>query len=55
MGRPRSAFFGGLRAIRHRGHVVLHLLEADRPVVVAAIRERRNSAALDFAERVEGA
>ena len=55
MGRPRSVFFDGLRSIRHRGYVVFYILEADRPVVVAVIQERRNLAALDFAERVEGA
>jgi toxin ParE1/3/4 len=41
--------------IRHRGYVVFYILEADRPVVVAVIHERRNLAALDFAERVKGA
>jgi plasmid stabilization system protein ParE len=54
MGRPRGAFFPGLRSVRHRGYVIFYVIEADRPVVVAVIHERRNLAALDFADRVEG-
>lgn len=54
MGRSRSAFFPGLRSVRHRGYVIFYVLEADRAVVVAVIHERRNLAALDFADRIEG-
>jgi toxin ParE1/3/4 len=54
MGRARSAFFAGLRSIRYRGYVIFYVIEAHRPVVVAVIHERRNLAALDFADRVEG-
>jgi plasmid stabilization system protein ParE len=45
MGRARSAFFAGLRSIRYRGYVVFCVIEADRPVVVAVVHERRNLAA----------
>lgn len=54
MGRPRDALLPGLRSIRYRGYVVFHLIESGRPVVVAVVHERRNFAALDFAERIEG-
>ncbi len=54
MGRPREAFLPGLRSIRHRGYVIFHILEEETPVIVAVIHERRNLAALDFADRIEG-
>lgn len=54
MGRARSALLAGLRSMRHRGYVIFYVLEGDRPVVVAVIHERRNLAALDFADRMEG-
>jgi plasmid stabilization system protein ParE len=54
MGRSRSAFFPGLRSIRYRGYAVFYVIESDRPVVIAVIHERRNLAALDFADRIEG-
>jgi toxin ParE1/3/4 len=54
MGRPRDALLPGLRSIRYRGYIIFYLVEIDRPVVVAVVHERRNFAALDFAERIEG-
>ncbi len=54
MGRSRSAFLPGLRSVRYRGYAVFYLIEAERAVVVAVIHERRNFAALDFADRIEG-
>lgn len=54
MGRSRAALMPGLRSIRHRGSAIFDLPEPDGPVVVAALHERRNLAALDFADRVEG-
>ena len=54
MGRPRDVFFPGLRSVRHRGFAIFYVIEAGRPVVVAVIHERRNLAALDFADRIEG-
>ncbi|HRO12960.1 type II toxin-antitoxin system RelE/ParE family toxin [Amaricoccus sp.] len=54
MGRGRSAFLAGLRSLRHRGYLIFYVIEADRPVVIAVIHERRNLAALDFADRIEG-
>ena len=54
MGRGRSAFLAGLRSVRHRGYVIFDLVQADRPVVIAIVHERRNLAALDFADRIEG-
>jgi toxin ParE1/3/4 len=53
-GRARTAFFAGLRSTRHRGYLIFYILEGDRPVIIAVIHERRNLAALDFADRVEG-
>ena len=53
MGRGRSAFFAGLRSVRHRGYLIFYVIELDRPVVIAVIHERRNLAALDFADRLE--
>ena len=54
MGRSRSAFLPGLRSIRFRGHAIFYLIEVDLPVIVAVLHERRNHAALDFADRIEG-
>ncbi len=54
MGRPRDVFLHGLRSIRHRGYVIFYRLEERQPVVVAVLHERRNLAALDFADRMEG-
>jgi toxin ParE1/3/4 len=54
MGRPRDVFAPGLRSVRHRGHVIFYLIEDASPVVVAVLHERRNHAALDFADRIEG-
>lgn len=53
-GRSRSAFLPGLRSVRHRGYAIFHVIEDGRPVVVAVIHERRNLAALDYADRIEG-
>lgn len=53
MGRPRDVFAPGLRSVRHRGYVIFYILEQDDPVVVAVLHERRNHAALDFADRIE--
>jgi toxin ParE1/3/4 len=54
MGRPRDVFLPGLRSVRHRGFAIFYVIETGRPVVVAVIHERRNLAALDFADRIEG-
>lgn len=54
MGRSRDAFLAGLRSIRHRGYVVFYVLEDETPVVIAVLHERRDHAALDFADRLEG-
>ena len=54
MGRARNALLPGLRSVRYRGYVIFYALEEDRPVVIAVIHERRNLAALDFADRIEG-
>lgn len=54
MGRSRDALLEGLRSIRHRGYVIFYVLEDGAPVVIAVLHERRNRAALDFADRLEG-
>jgi toxin ParE1/3/4 len=54
MGRARSAFFPGLRSVRYRGYAIFYVLEEGQPTVIAVIHERRNLAALDFADRIEG-
>jgi toxin ParE1/3/4 len=54
MGRSRSAFLPELRSVRFRGYAVFYLIESGRAVVIAVIHERRNLAALDFADRIEG-
>ena len=54
MGRPRDVLLPGLRSIRHRGYVIFYLVEDTGPVVIAVLHERRNLAALDFADRMEG-
>ena len=54
MGRPRDVLGPGLRSVRHRGYVIFHRVEDGGPVVAAVLHERRNHAALDFADRIEG-
>lgn len=53
MGRSRAVFLPGLRSIRYRGYVIFYLLEQDQVALVAVIHERRNQAALDFADQIE--
>lgn len=53
-GRARETFPPRLRSIRCRGHVIFHLPEAEGQVVVAVLHERRNFAALDLADWIEG-
>jgi plasmid stabilization system protein ParE len=53
IGRPRDVLFPGLRSDRYKDHLVFHVIEADGPVIVAVLHERRNHAALSFAERLE--
>lgn len=40
--------------MRYRGYAIFYVIEAERAVVVAVLHERRNFAALDFADRIEG-
>lgn len=54
MGRPRNAIHAGLRSILHRGYVVFYLIEPTGLAIVRIIHEKRNLAALDFADRFEG-
>ena len=54
MGRLRDVLAPGLRSVRHRGYVIFYRIEDGGPVVVAVLHERRNHAALDFADRIEG-
>lgn len=54
MGRPRDVFAPGLRSVRRGGYVIFYLIEDAGPVIVAVLHERRNHAALDFADRIEG-
>ncbi|MEM7530046.1 MAG: type II toxin-antitoxin system RelE/ParE family toxin [Pseudomonadota bacterium] len=54
MGRSREALLPGLRSVRHRGYVVFYVLEDGAPTILAVLHERRNHAALDFADRLEG-
>lgn len=53
LGRARPAFFPGLRSTRYRGYVIFYIPAADRIEVIAVLHERRNQAALDFADRIE--
>ena len=52
-GRSREAFHPGLRSILHRQYVVFYMIEGNDVVIGAVIHERRNHAALDFADRLE--
>jgi toxin ParE1/3/4 len=52
MGRSRDVLAPGLRSVRYRGYAIFYLLEDGRPVIVAVLHERRNHAALDFADRM---
>ena len=54
MGRSRSALRPGLRSIRFRGYAIFYRIDNDRLVIVAVLHERRNHAALDFADQMEG-
>lgn len=54
MGRPRPEFFAGLRSIRYRGYAIFYAIEGGRPAIVAVLHERRNLAALEFADRILG-
>jgi len=51
-GRPRDALLPGARSVRYTGHLILYVIDGAGPVVVAVLNERRNLAALSFANRV---
>jgi len=53
MGRARPAFHPSLRSTHHKGYVIFYCIENGAPVVVAVLHERRNHAALDFADRID--
>jgi toxin ParE1/3/4 len=53
MGRPRDVLFPGLRSIRYKDYLVFYIVQHSRSVVVAVLHERRNHAALAFADRLE--
>lgn len=53
-GRARPEFHPKLRSIRYNGYAIFYAIETARPVIVAVLHERRNHAALDFADRLEG-
>lgn len=54
IGRSREMLFPGLRSLRYRAYVIFYLVEAEGPVILAVLHERRNHAALNFADRMEG-
>lgn len=54
MGRARESFGKGLRSLRHRGYMIFYMLDAEGPVIVAVVHERRNHAALSFGDMMEG-
>ena len=54
LGRPRDVLAPGLRSVLHRGYLIFHVFDADGTVIVAVLHERRDLAALDFADRIEG-
>jgi toxin ParE1/3/4 len=53
MGRGRAAFGANLRSVRYQGYVLFYLIETGMPVIIAVLHERRNHAALNFADRME--
>lgn len=52
-GRSRAALVPGLRSIRFRSYIAFYLIDAEGPVILSVLHERRNSAALDFADRMQ--
>jgi plasmid stabilization system protein ParE len=53
MGRPRDVLAPGLRSVRYKDYLVFYVVEVRQPVVVAVLHERRNHAALNFADGIE--
>lgn len=53
LGRARPAFHDDLRSLRYKVFVIFYVVEDGKPVIVAVLHEKRNHAALDFAERIE--
>jgi toxin ParE1/3/4 len=53
MGRPRDVLAPGLRSVRYKDYLIFYVLELRQPVVVAVLHDRRNQAALNFADRIE--
>jgi toxin ParE1/3/4 len=54
LGRARDAFLPGLRSIQFRTYIVFYLIKDVSVTVIAILHERRNHAALDFSEVLEG-
>lgn len=54
LGRPRETLLPGLRSIVSRHYVIFYLADETVISILAVIHEKRNLAALDFADRFEG-
>ena len=53
MGRTRRSLHPDLRSVIYRGHVIFHANKGEWLIVIGVIHERRNQAALDFADRID--
>lgn len=53
LGRSRDAILPDLRSIRYEAYIVFYKIDDDDVLVGAILHERRNHAALDFADRFQ--
>ena len=53
MGRSRHSLYPGLRSIRFRGYAIFYIVTDGSADIVAIFHERRNHAALSFANRMD--
>lgn len=53
MGRTRRSLHPDARSVIYRGYIIFYAIRGELLVVVGVIHERRNRAALDFADRMD--
>ncbi len=54
LGRPREAIFPGLRSVVSRQYIIFYVVGTPGISIFAVMHEKRNLAALDFADLFEG-
>lgn len=52
-GRARQLLHPDARSVTYRGHIIFYAIKGEWLIVIGVIHQRRNQAALDFADRMD--